>query len=344
MAVASYTTDLTSFESWETTGGSGSTPVEMTGYATTQQNTFENADPDNPIQGTLHASVAQRNTGTGSIVADRPTGVSLAAGEAFFFWATFLQSRAINSFSSDGLVGFVGTGTGDYYRWTIGGNDFGRNPYGGYANYVCDPTISTANAVRVTQGSPGTTYTHVGFGCDVTSAIARGNPYNLDAIYHGRGEAIVTGGTSTDADATFEGLAAVNDDNANRWGLFQEQFGSYLWKGLLTLGTSASAVEFTDSNKAIFIDDVRVVASDFNKIEINNTASNITWTNINISSLGSVARGQFEMIDGASFSADTCVFTDMDTFTLQKGTGNCNINSSTFRRCNTVTSLSLIHI
>ena len=338
MAVASYTTDLTSFESWEASGGSSSGLEEMNGYTITQGNTGDTADPDNPIQGTLHASIAQRNTGQGSLVAVRPTGVSLAAGEAFFFWATFLQSRAINSFANDGLVGFVGTGPGAYYRWTIGGNDFGRNPYGGYTNYVCDPTISTANAVRVTQGSPGTTYDHVGFGCDVQTAINRGNPYNLDAIYYGRGEAIVTGGTSTDADATFDGLATVNDNNANRWGLFQEQFGSYLWKGLLTLGTSASAVEFTDSNKAIFIDDVRVVASDFNKIEINNTASNVTWTNINISSLGSVARGQLEMIDGASFSADTCVFTDMDTFTFQKGTGNCNINNSTFRRCYNVTS------
>lgn len=338
MAVASYTTDLTSFESWEASGGSSSTLEEMTGYTVTQANTGDTADPDNPIQGTLHASIAQRNTGQGSLVAVRPTGISLAAGEAFFFWATFLQSRAINSFANDGLVGFVGTGPGAYYRWTIGGNDFGRNPYGGYTNYVCDPTISTANAVRVTQGSPGTTYDHVGFGCDVQTAINRGNPYNLDAIYYGRGEAIVTGGTSTDADATFDGLASTNDDNANRWGLFQEQFGSYLWKGLLTLGTSAAAVEFTDKNKAIFIDDVRVVASDFNKIEINNTASNITWTNINISSLGSVSRGQFEMVDGASFSADTCVFTDMGTFTFQKGTGNCNIKDSTFRRCDNVTS------
>ena len=335
MAVASYTTDLTSFESWEATGGSGSALVEMTGYLTTQANTFEDADGDNPIQGTQHASGAQRNTGTGSLVADRPTGVSLASGEGFFFWGNFLQARAINTFASDGFVGFVGTGTGDYYRWTIGGSDFGRNPYGGYTNYVCDPTITTG---RVQQGSPGTTYTHVGFGCDVITAIAKGSPFNLDAIYYGRGEAIVTGGTSTDPDATFDGLATTNDDNANRWGLFQEQFGSYLWKGLLTLGTSAAAVEFTDKNKAIFIDDVRVVASDFNKIEINNTASNVTWTNINISSLGSVARGQFEMVDGASFSADTCVFTDMDTFTFQKGTGNCNINNSTFRRCYLVTS------
>lgn len=325
--MATYTTDLQPFETWEATGGAGSTLVEMSGYLTTQANTFEEADGDNPIQGTQHASGAQRNTGTGSLVADRPTGISLAAGEAFFFWANFLQARAINTFASDGLVGFVGTGTGAYYRWTIGGSDFGRNPYGGYANYVIDPTITTG---RTPQGSPGTTYTHVGFGCDVITAIAKGSPFNLDVIYYGRGEAIVTG---SGPDGTFGGLAAVNDDNANRWGLFQEQFGSYLWKGLLSLGTSAASVSFTDSNQAIFIDDIRVVSSGFNRIEVNNTSSSVSWTNINISSLGTVARGQFEMIDAASVTMDTCVFTDMDTFVFNGGTST----GTTWRRCRAVT-------
>lgn len=335
MAAASYTTDLTDFQTFE----AASTVTEVTGYTATSK--FEDLDGDNAIQGSSHASAEQRNAAQGSIVSSG-TGTTLAAGEAFFIWQNFLQAGAVNTFANDGIVGIVGTGTGAYYRWTVGGSDFGRNPYGGWANLVCDPTIETG---RTPQGTPGTSYSIVGYGCDVVNAISKGSPYNLDAIRYGRGELIVTDGDLANGYATFEGMAAQNDTQTNRWGLFQEQFGSYLWKGLLNLGSTTS-VDFRDSNKAIFIDNTPVVSSSFNRIEVRGTASNIVWDAINITALGitgptngtTASRGEFEMIDGASFSADTCVFTDMATFIFQKGTGNCNINNSTFRRCYNVTS------
>ena len=332
MAVASYTTDLADFETFE--GTPGGSLVEMTNFTTTQQNTFADDDTDNPIQSTTHGSVAQRSTGAGSIVFDRTTGVTLASGEAFFFWANFLQAQAVDTFASDGIVGFVGTATNAYYVWTIGGSDFGRNPYGGYANYVIDPTITTG---RTTQGSPGTTYTHVGWGANVIAAIAKGSPYNIDAIRYGRGEVIVTGGTTPDPAAEFDSLAAQNDAVANRWGLFSEQFGSYLWKGLISLGTGAAAVDFQAANRIITIDNTLRVAAGFNRIEVNNTSSNIDWDAINITSLSTVSRGQFEMIDGATLDFNTCVFTDMDTFIFNKGTGACNLLNTTWRRCRAVT-------
>ena len=306
MAAASYTTDLTDFEDFET----ASSVTEVTGYVATSK--FEDLDPDNPIQGTRHASAEQRNAATGSIVSNG-TGTTLAAGEAFFFWQNFLQAGAVNTFAQAGIVGIVGTATNAYYRWTIGGNDFGRNPYGGWANQVCDPTITTG---RTTQGTPGTSYSIVGFGCDVITAITKGSPYNLDVIRYGRGEVLVTDGDLANGNATFEGIATQNDTQTNRWGLFQFQAGSYLWKGLLSLGT-ATAVDFRDANRVIVIDNTLVVSSSFNRIEINNASSNVDWNAINISSLGTVARGEFEVVDNATVSLDTCVFTDMSTFIFQ---------------------------
>ena len=323
MAAASYTTDLTDFEDFET----ASSVTEVTGYVATSK--FEDLDPDNPIQGTRHASAEQRNAATGSIVSNG-TGTTLAAGEAFFFWQNFLQAGAVNTFANAGIVGIVGTATNAYYRWTIGGNDFGRNPYGGWANQVCDPTITTG---RTTQGTPGTSYSIVGFGCDVITAITKGSPYNLDVIRYGRGEVLVTDGDLANGYATFEGIATQNDTQTNRWGLFQFQSGSYLWKGLLSLGT-ATAVDFRDANRVIVIDNTLVVSSSFNRIEINNASSNVDWNAINISSLGTVSRGEFEVVDNATVSLDTCVFTDMSTFIFQS---NSTLLDTTFRRCNTVT-------
>lgn len=328
MAAASYTTDLTDFETFQ---NGASTVTEVSGYTATSK--FEDLDGDNPIQGTLHASAEQRSANTGSIVVNG-TATTLAAGEAFFIWQNFLQAGAVNTFALEGIVGIVGTGTGDYYRWTVGGSDFGRNPYGGWANIVCDPTITTG---RTPVGSPGTSYSIVGYGCDVITAISKGSPYNLDAIRSGRGEVIVTDGDLANGYATFEGIATQNDLLANRWGLFQDQFGTYLWKGLLSLGTTTS-VDFRDANRVIVIDNTIVVGSSFNRIEVNNAASNIDWDAINISALGTVSRGQFEMIDGATLDFNTCVFTDMDTFIFNKGTGKCDLINSTWRRCSTVTS------
>ena len=339
MAAASYTTDLTDFEDFE---GTEPTYREMTGYTTTQANNYDGVDVDNPIQSLQHASVSQRNTGQGSLVIDPGAGVSVTSPEAFFLWVNFIQPGAVNTFENDGIVGFLGTGTGAYYRWTIGGSNFGRNPYGGWFNVAIDPTITTNG--RTPQGSPGTSFDHIGFGCDIISAIRRGNPYQLDVIRYGRGELIVTDGDLANGYATFSGIATQNDNDANRWGLFQEQFGTYIWKGLLNLGSTTS-VDFRDANEVIFIDNTLHVASNFNRIEVNGTSSNIDWDNINISTLGitgptngtTASRGEFEMVDGATLDFNTCVFTDMNTFIFNKGTGACNLLNNTWRRCRAVT-------
>jgi len=53
------------------------------------------------------------------------------------------------------------------------------------------------------------------------------------------------------------------------------------------------------------------------------------------SGLGTTARGNFEMVDNASVDLDGCSFVDMGTFIFQS---NATIDSSAFRRCNTITS------
>jgi len=339
MAAASYTTDLTTWQDFE---GAAANIVEFNGYTTTNQNREESQDPDNPLQGSLHASIEQRNTGTGSLATNTGGSVTLTSPEVFLIWCNFLQSVAVNTFENDGLVGFLGSSTGNYYRWTIGGSNFGRAPYGGYFNVALDPTISTNG--RTLNGTAPTSISVVGFGADVISQINRGSPYNMDVIRYGRGEVIVTDGDLANGYATFSGIAAQNDNNSNRWGLFQEQFGSYLWKGLLNLGSTTS-VDFRDASEVIFIDSTLHVASNFNRIEVNGTSSNIDWDNINISTLGitgptngtTASRGEFEMVDGATLDFNTCVFTDMNTFIFNKGTGACNLTNTTWRRCRAVT-------
>jgi len=138
---------------------------------------------------------------------------------------------------------------------------------------------------------------------------------------------------------TFPGMAAANDADSARWGLFQEQFGGYLWKGLISLGTDINAVDFRDSNRNISLDRCPRTYANFNRIEVRNASSRIDWTNISIINLGTLSKGRFEMIANADVNFDSCQFTDMDTFIfLSNGEAiNCQ-----WLRCNTITAPGIL--
>lgn len=328
MAIPTYATDLIVLDDFE----GSTTDSEFTGYIGTAKP--NDSDTDFPIQGSAHISSEQRNTGTGSIAVDNGSNITWTSGWNVFMWGTFLAPAAVNTFASGGIVMMIGSATSSFYKWTVGGNDFGRYPYGGWTNFVCDPEVS---AGRTTTGSPGTNYRWAGMGCSVISAISKGSPYGVDVIRYGRGEISAINGDAATY-GNFDDMATKNDANDgtsgyNRWGLFSYQGGAYLWKGLMTLG-NATEVDFRDTNRYIVIDNTINVASGFNRIEINNASSNVEWINISISSLGTVSKGEFEMIDNATVDFSSCVFTDMSTFIFDS---NATIYNTTFRRCELVT-------
>jgi hypothetical protein len=323
MAVAVYATDLTVFKDLE----AATTLGEMVGYTQTGAPAL---DTDYPIQGTQHASASMTKTGLGSIVADFGSGIALLADEVFLVWGVFTAPAAVDTFANGGLRILIGTDiTTNWKGWKIGGSNFGRYPYGGWQNFAVDPTV----AADYTGGTLGL-YRWVGIGVNATAAIGKGVPVGLDCIRYGRGILRITLGDGT-AYGTFSGMAAANDANTARWGLFQNQNGSYLWKGLMSLGISATAVDFRDSNATIFVDDTQKVSSAFNRIEVNHASSRVDWTNVNITALGTVSRGVFECVANADINKDSCVFTDMGFFSYQS---NSTILSSTYRRTDQITT------
>lgn len=325
MAIASYSTDLTDFEDFET---ASTISTELTGYTATAKG--EDQDTDFPIQGSQHASAEQRTASTGSLASDYGSNITWTSGDNFFLWGIFLAPAAVNSDANAGIEMAVGSAITAFHRWTVGGNDFGTYPYGGWQNFVVNPEVTTG---RTTTGAPGTNYRWCGMLCDVISAISKGSPYGIDVIRYGRGELIVTDGQAS-AYGTFEAMATANDASTAKWGLFQDIDGSYLWKGLISLGTTATSVDFRDENRDIIVDNTRRVSSDFNKIEINNASSNIAWENISIKARGTVSKGALEMVDNATFTDVNGVFTDMDTFIYDT---NYTGTNRTFRRCAQVT-------
>lgn len=342
------TTDLTSLYTDGTTNW-----TELTNYGA---GSAEALEEEAFLQGSncVSQQIATNKTGAASGLDYSATdpGGFVDGTDVFFFWWLFLFPSALNDYNetvgqtapsqnSPGTASgfFIGIGSSatnhDWYA--VGGADYGRYPYGGWQNVAIDPGQSAS----WTDGPPATsTYTNFGFLPNVISAPSRGQSLVVDAIRWGRGLIQYTGGSPA---GTFDDIADTNDTVTNRWGIFQRGAGSFLFKGKLELGTTASSLLFDASNRNINIDDTRQVYTGFNVIEINNASSDITWTNISITKLKYLdalafdnSKGNIVVNNGATFDVVDCTFTDMNTFDF--GSSSTTVSGTIFRRCALVTT------
>jgi hypothetical protein len=307
--------------------------TELTGA--TSGGAPDEADTESALQGTNSCSQTNSVSGLYSMCRILASPITLSSGQVFLVWHGHGVATALDSYANGGLRLAVASSVANWKAWAVGGYNVPPFPYTKWVNNPIDPTVTA----EYTGGTPPTGATNiygVGSMCALTATVAKGQPHIVDIIRYGRAEARISGGSSGDGYATFAGFAALNDAQTARWGLIQATDGGYLWKGLMTLGYG-SAVEFVDSNKTIFVQDTRKVTSTFNKIEIRQTTSVITWTGISLTCLSpstTASKGAFEVIDNADVNLSGCTFTDLSTFIFQS---NSTIVDSTFRRCDQVT-------
>jgi len=321
--MATYSTDLQTI----TLCDSG-TFTEFTGYTS-------GAAPALSTENYIHnGSAVDQATGqatgqTVSIAFDYGSNITWTSGWVVIGWAKFDAPTSIQTWSTGGIRIGVGSALGNVSLYNALGSDFGDYPYGGWQCTAIDPQLTADQTVG--SGSGGN-YRYFGTVSYLTQKITKGSPNVIDAFRYGRGQ-IKAIGTS----ATFAGLASTNDATTARWGLFTDRGGVYRWKGLLSLGDTSNTVTFSDSNKSILIEDTPRVSSTFNKIEVVNSGSSVTWTSISISGVqtsitGSAptSPGDFAMIDNATVTKSSCTFTDMGTFAYLSG---LNSTGTTWRRC-----------
>lgn len=317
MAGPSYATDLATCNL--TTGTWGEFTGAASGSAPTEN------DTDNFIAGVHSTTEAVRASGLSSMYAPANT-VTVASGDASFHWLYFASMPNMATFALDGFTVAIGSGTGDYYKWTVAGRD--SLPYGGWFSVAVDP----ATTDRTQIGSPSGTTTYFGSVIDLDTGISKGNAFANDYIRHGR-SLIVTVGDGT-TPGTFAGAAAANDAVAARWGLFAEIPGGYSQKGLFSFGSGTTAVYFEDSDKNIVIEDTIHCAAGFNEFEVLDATSTVLLTGIQISALGTQSPGLFTVTDNATVTITGCTFNDMGVFSFLT---NTDAVESVFRRCGQVT-------
>lgn len=325
MAIPSYTTNLTDIIA-DMPNTTGWTLISSGGGGA---NSMIAPETDYFIQGD---SCISRNPWSSAIrgMVYNAGATTITSGDAIFYWFWAGVPNALATEASGGIQCLVGSGTGALKAYYVRGSD--TYAYGGWVCVPVDPSLTEDIAI----GSPTATRQFFGVRWNIPAGgPSRGNPFAIDAIRHGR-TLVVSGGEASNY-STFNGAATQNDNNSNRWGLLQATEGGFLHQGLLQMGTSGALVDFRDSNRNIAIADTKKVSAGFNGFEVINATSNIEWSNIQISALGTVSKGYFEMVDNATLSKNGCVFTDMSTFLYRS---NSSIINSIWRRCGVVTQNS----
>lgn len=334
MAVATYTSDISTAISTV----DSATLIEM--GSPWASGSSLGAEPDYFIQGAGAFSQLPKS-GINSMVFDNTTAIAaIPADGAFTAWVFVVPASLLATDANGGLRLVMGSATTAFKGWNLGGKD--SYVYGGWVNLAVNPAINGGTPDYTVGGGGTTSYRYVGSAANLTSSPSRGQYYNMDCLRGGRCEARIAGGTSTDADASFAGFAAVNDDAANRWGLLQAVGGGYLWKGLLTIGYGA-ACQFTDANTQVLVDRTPKVTAAFNKIEIRNASTQVNWTGISFLSLtgngstiaNTASPGRLEVVDDCDVNIAGCSFTGMDTLIFKAAS---DVLTSIFRNCGQVTA------
>jgi len=337
--MATYSTDLTT----ATDAASGT----WTEFGSANTGGTPASDTENYIQGVeCRSQTTGTKSGSGnpkSVVYNHGSDLSSGwtSGDAFFCWLYYAVGANLDTFANSGHQVGIANDTTNVDRFTVSGSASGRNPYGGWFCPAVDPEQTATNS----YGTGGAGYQYIGGIVYTLASISKGTPHAVDAIRYGRGLISMTG-----TGGSFSELAEYNDYNAggtppgtsstsvdsgrHRLGLFQESGGTYLWKGVMSLGTTASSVTLTDSNVTILVEDCPNTYADFSRLEIRNASSSVTVSNLTITALGTTAPGNVEVFNDAPFTLNSPVFNGLGTFDLD---ANTDFNAPTFNGCGLIT-------
>lgn len=307
MAVATYATDLALIGDAEDVTNYGHVNIVGSGGAGLSDET------DYFIENTQCISKAGFVTATKGIMQDVGGTITVASGDAVFVWAKQNNRNLMDTIAAGGMQVLIGDGLSDFDQFYVDGDDSEGSDLAGWRNYAVDPTQTPS----ATVGTPTTT-DYAGAAWKILgSGTLKGNPNGLDVTRHGRELQIIDGQAA--AYGTF--LAASVDDSASAWGLLTPTLEGFLFHGAFVMGTTATAVDFRDSDRVINVLDDLFLPAGFNEFEIRNASSNVEWTNIIINHLGTNTPSLLTLNVG-TFTGLLCQFGGFDTTTFAS-TGEC---------------------
>jgi len=323
MAAPTYGTDLALIDdaqdvgSYAATGGGASALNDETDYF---------------INGTQCISKNGFTATQKGIIHDDVTAPTITAGDAVFIWGRQANRNIMDTVANQGAAVIMGTSNSAFAGFNVDGSNVEGSELLSWVNYAVDPTQTNS----YTSGSPGAPSGWDHFGMEwkiLSSGSLKGAPNAVGVIRHGR-ELTIIDGDLGNGYATFEGAASFDADTTRRWGILTPVAGGYQFHGALVMGTVATAVDFRDSDRTISVLNDAFLPAGFNEFEIRNASSNVEWTNIIISHLGTNTPSVLTL-DVGTFTGSLCQFTGFST-TIFGTTGECK--DSTWKSCAAITA------
>jgi len=323
MAAPSYATDLT-----DITTGFTETDWGLITEGGGGQNAITAPDTDDFIQGTNAVSRNPFSSSIRGLIYDRAT-ITVAADDAVYHWWKADVAQALETFAAGGVHLVHGISATAYKKFYVAGSD--TYELGGWRCTPIDPEAAS----DLDRGTPGTPdYDTFGIAFDVPSTgPTKGYPFKHDMIRHGRSVDVI-GGEVAD-EATWDKLTTYNDDITRRWGIAQGTDTGAAVQGIVNWGTSGDAVYSRDTGRSIvFNDTLGFVITSFTQILFDNASSDIEWTGMTFTALGTLNRGLF-LVDpnDPAIILTSCVFNDTDTFGAE---ANTDLIACTFNNTNEV--------
>lgn len=260
------------------------------------------------------------------IIHDDVSAPSIAAGDAVFIWGRQANRNILDTIANSGGAVIMGTSNSVFAGFNVDGNNVDGSALLSWVSYAVDPTQSSS----YTSGSPGAASTWDHFGMEwkiLGSGSLKGAPNAVGVIRHGR-EIRSVDGDLANGYATFDGAAVYDAGITRRWGILTPVTGGYLFHGNFVMGQSGTAVDFRDSNRNIQVIDDPFVPAGFNEFQIVNASSNVEWTGIQITALGTTSPFVLTLNVGV-FTGDQCRFAGAAT-TIFDSEGQCT-NSTWFQ-------------
>ena len=326
MTAATYTTNLADiFTDGSTTGW---TSIGTGGAGLTQETDYF-------IQGTSCMSKAAFASSTkGMIYSYGSDAGGTGTDGAYIAWMSHTAPNSLANKSAGGMQFLIGSGTGDYEQYYVGGAD--TMTFLGWELVAVSETISGDN----TTGTPSATVeSYFGALWNLPSGgPTKGAPNVIDGIRFGRCDAIIQFGDATpNGPATFDGCVSSLDSTTNRYGLLTQRKAGAAFEnsGLIQFGSSTNAVLFEDSDKTILLRDHDHVTANFHTWEVQNASSSVTLTRITVQALGTTSTGRWVTTDNATLAFTGCSFIDMGVFGFES---NATINGCLFLRCDEITA------
>jgi hypothetical protein len=307
MAVPTYGTDLSLIDDAQAVGSYSATGGGAGGLAD---------ETDYFINGSQCISKAGFTATTKGIIHDDVSAPTITSGDAVFIWARQANRNIIDTLANGGGQLIMGTSNANFDCWYVDGSTVDGSVLASWVTYAVDP-LATPDA---TVGSPGT-YDWFGFRWKILgSGSLKGQPNAVGVSRYGRELTCIDGQAA--AYANFDGAAVFDSDSTRRWGILTPVQGGYWFHGAFVMGTTGTSTDFRDSDRNILVLDDVHAPSGFNEFEIRNSSSNVEWTNIVISHLGTNTNPSILTLNVGTFTGELCQFIDCSTTTFAS-TGSC---------------------